>query len=86
MSPRVAVVAQFGLYRCERHVHDRFRFELFFLGILRSQAGDDLLAGCKGLGEKLLLIAWLSDFRTESLVLDVVRAQRVAVHEEVRVP
>ncbi len=81
-QPRIAVLAKRRVHRAAVDIHDLGCLAAFFLLAPRAQRPDFLLAHGERQGKKFLSPRWRAHLGAKPLIVDVVRAERVAVHEQ----
>src|SRR2546427_3068721 len=81
-QPRIAVLAQYRFHRAAVDIHDFGWLAAFFLLAPRAQRPDLLFAQGERQGKKFLPPGGRAYLGAKPLIVDVVCAKRVAVHEQ----
>ena len=81
-QPRVAVLTQGPLDRCLRHIHDLRARPLLVFFALGAHSAYRCPAQGQGQAQEQALVYGIASEGTEFLILHIVGAQRIAVHEE----
>src|SRR5436853_5454934 len=81
-EPRIAVLAQHGLHRTGVDVHERWRLAFFLRFTRPAQRLDSLFALPEWQCKKVLSPGGRTHLGAKLLIVDVVGAKRVAVHEQ----